>query len=87
MLTTLSLLLCVRVGWGSIDRYEVARSDKPGVHRVLVLERYASKDVFLSVHRESAPFLAFRPVLKAMQDSGRATVSGDSYVETGLGFV
>jgi hypothetical protein len=39
----------------------------------------------LSPH-SSAPFLEFRPKLKAMQDAGLVAVEGDSYVDSGIGF-
>lgn len=66
--------------------YEVLLSDKDPM-QVVILERYADKDnAFLKVHRNSKPFLEFRPKLKAMQDAGAVTVDGDSYVDSGLGF-
>jgi quinol monooxygenase YgiN len=66
--------------------YEVLLSDQDSL-QVLVLERYTDKDhAFLTVHKSSEPFLAFRPKLKAMQDAGYVTVSGDSYLDAKVGF-
>lgn len=66
--------------------YEVLISDQDSL-QVLVLERYRDKDnAYLTVHRSSEPFLAFRPKLKAMQDAGYVTVSGHSYLDSKVGF-
>jgi quinol monooxygenase YgiN len=66
--------------------YEVLHSDKDPL-QALILERYRNKETaFLQVHRSSAPFQAFRPKLKAMEDEGRVKISGDSYVDSGIGF-
>ncbi len=66
--------------------YEVLHSDKDSL-QVLILERYRNKETaFLQVHRSSAPFQAFRPKLKAMEDQGHVKISGDSYVDSGIGF-
>jgi quinol monooxygenase YgiN len=66
--------------------YEVLLSDQDSL-QLLVLERYKDKDhAFLKVHKSSEPFLAFRPKLKAMQDAGYVTVSGDSYLDAKVGF-
>jgi quinol monooxygenase YgiN len=66
--------------------YEVLLSDQDSL-QVLVLERYKDKDhAYLIVHRSSEPFLAFRPKLKAMQDAGYVTVSGQSYLDAKVGF-
>lgn len=68
--------------------YEVMVSDKPGVHRCLVFERYSDKDhAYLAVHRASREFQTFREFLRGMQHAGTATVHGDSFNESGLGFV
>jgi len=67
--------------------YEVLLSDKDPL-KVVILERYVDKDeAFLKVHRNSKPFLEFRPKLKAMQDAGAVIVEGESYVDSGVGFV
>jgi quinol monooxygenase YgiN len=67
--------------------YEVLLSDKDPL-QVLIMERYRNKDVaYLQVHKSSAPFLAFRPKLQAMQESGRVLrMSGNSYLDSGVGF-
>ena len=62
--------------------YAYAKSDKDP-KRILIFERYASKSDYLDVHKASAPFLAFRPQLAALN----AQVGGHSYYEGGLGFV
>jgi len=66
--------------------YEVLVSDQ-NPFQVMVLERYKNKDnAYLAVHKSSAPFLAFRPKLKAMQDAGHVAVSGHSYLDAQIGF-
>lgn len=62
--------------------YAYAKSDQDP-KRVLIFERYASKSEYLDVHKASAPFLAFRPQLAALD----AKIEGHSYYEGGLGFV
>ena len=67
--------------------YEVLLSDQDGL-RALLIERYADKEeAYLKIHKSSKEFLEFRPKLQAMQESGKVTVSGHSYVDSGLGFV
>ena len=61
------------------------RSDKKE-NVYVVTERYRSKEDYLHAHRSSPAFVAFRPVMRRMQDSGDVVVSGDSFVELGLGF-
>ena len=66
--------------------YEVLLSDKDPL-QVLVLERYKDKEnAYLTVHKSSAPFLTFREKLKSMQDKGQVTISGHSYLDSGVGF-
>jgi quinol monooxygenase YgiN len=66
--------------------YEILLSDQDSL-QLLVLERYKDKDhAYLTVHRSSEPFLAFRPKLKAMQDAEYVTVSGHSYLDAKVGF-
>lgn len=62
--------------------YAYAKSDSDP-KRILIFERYASKSDYLEVHKASAPFLAFRPQLAALN----AQIDGHSYYEGGLGFV
>lgn len=67
--------------------YEALLSDKDPL-RILILERYRDKDnAYLKIHKGSEPFLAFRPKLKALQDAGHVTVSGESYLDADIGFV
>jgi quinol monooxygenase YgiN len=66
--------------------YEILLSDKDPL-QVLVLERYRDKEnAYLQIHRSSNPFLAFRAKLNTMQEAGSVTVSGESYLDTGVGF-
>jgi quinol monooxygenase YgiN len=66
--------------------YEVLLSDKDDL-TVVVMERYRDKEhAFLRVHRNSQPFQEFRPKLKAMQDDGKVTISGESFLDSGIGF-
>jgi quinol monooxygenase YgiN len=66
--------------------YEVLLSDKDPLE-VLILERYKDKEnAYLKVHKSSEPFLAFRPKLQAMQEMGQVKVSGNSYLDSGVGF-
>jgi len=66
--------------------YEMLLSDKDPL-QVMVLERYLDKEnAYLNVHKSSAPFLAFRPKLKAMEENGHVSISGNSYIDSGIGF-
>ena len=65
--------------------YEMAQSDKDPL-RYTIIERYRSKADYTGAHRHSPAFREFRPKMKALQDSGGVTVSGESYAETGIGF-
>eukprot|EP00277_Geminigera_cryophila_P017617 CAMPEP_0179456958 /NCGR_PEP_ID=MMETSP0799-20121207/40822_1 /TAXON_ID=46947 /ORGANISM="Geminigera cryophila, Strain CCMP2564" /LENGTH=149 /DNA_ID=CAMNT_0021257357 /DNA_START=447 /DNA_END=893 /DNA_ORIENTATION=- len=58
--------------------YEVSRSDKDPL-RYMIYERYRSKADYLGPHKESPAFLAFRPIMKAMQDIGAVNVTGESW--------
>jgi quinol monooxygenase YgiN len=67
--------------------YEVLLSDKNPLE-VLILERYKDKDnAYLQIHKSSQPFLTFRPKLQTMQDKGYVKVTGNSYLDSGIGFV
>jgi quinol monooxygenase YgiN len=67
--------------------YEVLLSDKDDL-QILFLERYVDKEIaYLEIHKSSAAFLAFRPKLQAMQQAGRVSVTGSSFVDSGMGFV
>ncbi|CAB9503457.1 expressed unknown protein [Seminavis robusta] len=67
--------------------YELLFSDKDPL-QVLFLERYVDKDeAYLKIHKSSAAFLTFRPKLQALQQAGRVTMSGNSYEDSGFGFM
>jgi len=65
--------------------YEVLESDKDE-NRILILERYVNKDYYLTIHRSSKEFLSFRGEFQKMIDAG-AKVDGQSYLETGIGYI
>ena len=65
--------------------YEVAQSDKDP-NRYVIIERYRSKEDYTGPHRSSPAFKRFRPRMRALQDSGAVVVTGDSFVELGVGF-
>lgn len=65
--------------------YELLRSDKQPL-QIYILERYRSKDDYLEVHKKSKPFIAFREKFQQMIERG-AVVDGDSYQESGIGFI
>lgn len=65
--------------------YEAGISDKDKL-KVIMLERYTSKDSYLNVHKSSEAFLKFRPKLQALQEAGKVKVEGFSYQEGGYGF-
>jgi len=67
--------------------YEILFSDKDDL-QALLMERYVDKEeAYLKIHKSSHEFLEFRPKLQAMQEAGRVTLSGHSYLDTGVGFV
>ena len=66
-------------------QYEISQSDKQQL-RYTVVERYRSKEDYLQLHKSSMAFKEFRPKMKAMQDRGDVEVSGDSFMELGVGF-
>jgi hypothetical protein len=41
----------------------------------------------LEVHKTSKEFLKFREHVRQMTESGAVTLDGQSYIETGIGFV
>lgn len=61
--------------------YEAAISDSVP-ERIVFVERYATKNDYLDVHKSSRPFLAFRAKLGALNP----TITGHSYVTTDIGF-
>jgi len=65
--------------------YEVSQSDKFPL-QYMIVERYRSKRDYVDTHRHSKAFAEFRPKLKALQDNGEVTVTGDSWIELGVGF-
>jgi len=67
--------------------YEVMQSDQDAL-QVILLERYADKEhAYLNIHKSSAAFLEFRPKLLELEKAGRVTISGNSYIDSDLGFV
>eukprot|EP00928_Gymnodinium_smaydae_P064809 TRINITY_DN48069_c0_g1_i1.p1 TRINITY_DN48069_c0_g1~~TRINITY_DN48069_c0_g1_i1.p1 ORF type:complete len:174 (-),score=28.26 TRINITY_DN48069_c0_g1_i1:314-799(-) len=66
--------------------YEAVQSDKDPL-LLIVNERYTSKKEYMDLHRSSAAFDEFRPKLKALQDAGKVSITGESGNELGLGFV
>lgn len=67
--------------------YTVLYSDQDPL-RVLILERYMDKEsAFLQIHKTSAAFLEFRPKLKALETAGFVTIQGESFLDSGVGFV
>jgi quinol monooxygenase YgiN len=67
--------------------YAVLQSDRDPL-KMLILERYRDKETaYLQTHRSSAPFRTFRPQLQAMQEAGKVTVTGESFLDTTTGFV
>jgi quinol monooxygenase YgiN len=66
--------------------YEVLLSDTDPLS-VLILERYTDKEnAFERLHRNSQPFLEFRPKLAAMTDARKCSLQGNSYFDAGVGF-
>lgn len=67
--------------------YELMNSDKDPLH-VYILERYVDKEnAFLGIHRSSKEFLSFREKLGVMIKDKGVVVEGDSFIESGMGFV
>jgi quinol monooxygenase YgiN len=69
-----------------LHHYEVGRSDDDPL-KVYIVERYESKEDYLTKHKTGEEFLKFRPKLMALQDAGKVKVEGFSYQELGYGFV
>lgn len=66
--------------------YEVLQSDEDPL-LLTFLERYADKEeAYLKTHKSGKAFLEFRPKLKAMQDAGNVEITGQSYLDTMVGF-
>ncbi|KAJ1463156.1 hypothetical protein M885DRAFT_504733 [Pelagophyceae sp. CCMP2097] len=62
--------------------YEISFSDSDPL-KVLFIERYADKETaFLAVHKTSAPFLKFRPVLAKLAPK----ITGQSYIASDIGY-
>ncbi|RYH05478.1 antibiotic biosynthesis monooxygenase [archaeon] len=70
--------------FGTIS-YILMESDKDPL-QIMILERYQDKDYYLSIHRSSGEFKAFREKFQEMIARG-ASVDGSSYIETDVGFV
>ena len=67
-------------------QYEVGRSDSDPL-KLIMVERYKSKEDYMTKHKNGEEFLKFRPKLKALQDAGKVKIDGFSYQELGYGFV
>ena len=61
------------------------QSDKNNL-QLYILERYLNKDVYLNIHKKSTEFLEFREKFQRLITSG-TIVEGESYYESGIGFV
>lgn len=67
--------------------YEVLQSEKDPL-KLQFLERYANKeDSYLTKHKSSQPFKAFREKLQKLQESGKVAITGNGYNELGIGFM
>ena len=56
--------------------------------QVMLVERYQETDTaFLQIHKSSPHFLNYRPKLQQMQNEGRVVISGDSYLNSWIGFI
>ena len=68
--------------------YILMQSDKDPL-RIQILERYKRKEDYLTTHRSSPEFLAFRAKMQAMVESKDiSSVDGHSYIESAAhGFV
>jgi quinol monooxygenase YgiN len=64
--------------------YELAESDKDPL-LVYLTERYKTKSDYLDIHRKSKEFLEFRQKFSDMKESYE--MSGESYIETNIGFM
>jgi len=65
--------------------YELLQSDKDPL-QIFILERYKDKSAYLDIHKSTKEFMVFRAKFQKMIERG-AKVDGDSYLETGIGFV
>eukprot|EP01032_Pedospumella_encystans_P008274 gene8274-9840_t len=65
--------------------YELLQSDKEPL-QIFILERYLDKSAYLDIHKQSKEFISFRAKFQKMIERG-AKIDGDSYLETGVGFV
>lgn len=67
--------------------YEVLLNDQNPLS-VLIIERYKDKhNAFLRIHRNSEPFITFRPKLQSLIEAGYVTMSGQSYYDSEIGFI
>lgn len=66
--------------------YELLQSDKDPLH-MYILERYKDKRAYLDIHKQSKPFLEFRARFQKMIEEKGVLVDGQSYLETGIGFL
>jgi len=66
--------------------YMLSESDQSPLD-ILILERYKSKEKsYLQIHKNGEIFKDFRARMQQMIDDKRLTVSGNSYIESGLGY-
>ncbi len=63
--------------------YELLESDKDP-KRILISERYQSREYYLTVHKTSSEFLQFREGFQQLIANG-TVVDGHSYYESGIG--
>eukprot|EP01038_Epipyxis_sp_PR26KG_P010045 gene10045-13503_t len=65
--------------------YELLESDKDEL-MIYIAERYESKEKYLEVHRKTNQFNKFRENLSILTANGKATITGQSFIESNLGF-
>ena len=70
----------------TLRSYEAMVADNDPL-KICVYERYESEAAFKEVHRSSAPYLAFREQQQQWRKDKAVVTSGQSYLETGIGFV
>ncbi|CAL5219908.1 g1837 [Coccomyxa viridis] len=65
--------------------YELSVSDKDP-HKLLIFERYSSKEALTEIHQQSAPFKKFKEQWTAA-NLEYTSKTGESYLEEDLGFM
>lgn len=66
--------------------YELMDSDKDHL-QLYILERYVDKQAYLEIHKKTPEFLSFREKVATLQREKGVTLDGNSYIESGIGFV